>query len=38
LQVETVEVVGHPLRAQTDALMITDEPCLSSGKISCIVK
>src|SRR5216684_1519091 len=32
LQVETVEVVGHPLRAPTDALMITDEPCLSSGK------
>src|SRR3984893_15408787 len=32
LQVETIEVVGHPLRAQTDALMITDEPCLSSGK------
>src|SRR5216683_1665110 len=32
LQVETIEVVGHPLRAPTDALMITDEPCLSSGK------
>src|SRR5881398_1799809 len=32
LQVETVEVVGHPLRAPTDALMITEEPCLSSGK------
>src|SRR5437016_973294 len=32
LEVETVEVVGHPLRAPTDALMITDEPCLSSGK------
>jgi hypothetical protein len=30
LQVETVEVVGHPLRAPTDALMITDEPCLSN--------
>ena len=28
---ETVEVVGHPLRAVTDALMMTDEPCLSSG-------
>ena len=32
LQVETVEVVGHPLRAPTDALMTTDEPGLSSGK------
>src|SRR5207249_844443 len=32
LQVETVEVVGHPLRAPTDALMITDEPWLSIGK------
>src|SRR6266478_5881881 len=32
LQGETVEVVGHPLRAVTDALMITDEPCVSSGK------
>ena len=31
LQGETVEVVGHPLRAVTDALMMTDEPCLSSG-------
>src|SRR6516165_6572407 len=31
LQVETVEVVGHPLRAPTDALMMTDEPCLRSG-------
>ena len=29
---ETVEVVGHPLRAVTDALIITDEPCLSRGK------
>jgi hypothetical protein len=32
LQVETVEVVGHPLQATTDALMTTDEPGLSSGK------
>jgi hypothetical protein len=38
LQVETVEVVGHPLRAPTEALMITDEPCLSSGKAFWIVK
>jgi len=33
LQVETVEVVGHPLRAPTDEVMITDEPRLSSGKL-----
>src|SRR6266403_463279 len=32
LQVETVDVVGHPLRAPTDELMITDEPRLRSGK------
>src|SRR5262249_27039772 len=32
LQLETIEVVGHPLRAPTDEVMITDEPCLSSGK------
>src|SRR5881394_1302977 len=32
LQVETVEVVGHPLCAPTDALMTTDEPGLSSGQ------
>jgi len=31
LQVETVEVVGNLMRA-TDALMMTDEPRLSSGK------
>jgi hypothetical protein len=32
LQLETIEVVGHPLRAPTDEVMITDEPGLSSGK------
>src|SRR2546426_6715857 len=32
LQLETVEVVGHPLRAPTDAVMTRDEPGLSSGK------
>jgi hypothetical protein len=32
LQAETVEVVGHPLRAPTDEVVITDEPCLNSGK------
>src|ERR1700747_2075702 len=32
LQLETAEVVGHPLRAPTDEVMITDEPCLSNGK------
>jgi hypothetical protein len=32
LQVETVEVVGHPLPAPTDEVMITEEPFLSSGK------
>src|SRR5262249_47686263 len=31
LQAETVEVVGHPLRAPTDDVMMTDEPFLSSG-------
>src|SRR5215471_3974231 len=32
LQLETTEVVGHPLRAPTDEVMITDDPRLSSGK------
>src|SRR3981081_1610099 len=36
LQVETVEVVGHPLRAPTDALMITDEPRPATGRECCI--
>src|SRR5437773_12565529 len=32
LQLETIEVVGHPLRPPTDEVIDTDEPCLSSGK------
>src|SRR2546428_11853018 len=32
LQLETAEVVDHPLRAPTDEVIITDEPFLRSGK------
>src|SRR4026208_2436759 len=36
LQAETVEVVGHPLRAPTDEVMIRDEARSRRGRGSCV--